>query len=131
MSDSANVHVDALCETLDMKSRSPEKSSNVRDVKVSDADISFPLHDEQSRQHKHEGELLDHSCRQRGCVQPFFSADIDCHRVLMLLFFALGEVREASAGAQASPRHLTHCTQPEQRNLRLTAAPVVQGRPSS
>ena len=77
-----NLHVDALWAIHDMKSRSPEKFVNLRDVKVTDVEVvlsrcmtmkaistdmkeriwingvaigvvSFPLHDDQSKQHEH------------------------------------------------------------------------------
>ena len=32
--------------------------------------VSFPLHDDQSKQHRHEGAHLDQSCRHPGCFFP-------------------------------------------------------------
>ena len=32
--------------------------------------VSFPLHDDQNKQHEDEGAHLDQSCRHRGCFFP-------------------------------------------------------------
>ena len=59
------------CSTDEMKARSPENFMDVNDEKVTDEDgFSVLQHDDQSKEHHHEGAKLDQSCRSaRSCFQ--------------------------------------------------------------
>ena len=75
-----SIPINSLWEALEMKAWSPEKFVDVSDVKVLDEDGFLSLqHDDQSKEHHHEGANLDQSCRSaRSCFQYLHTEPRGC-----------------------------------------------------
>jgi len=82
-----NFHL-CLSVSSKMKARSPDKSMNVSDVKVTVEDVYLSsLHDDQSKEHHHEGANLDQSCRSaRSCFSICIQTLYRCTMSVSLQF---------------------------------------------